>query len=76
MMINNIWNKIKLYKLKFLIFIILLKSLEEIDTKGECCQGEGCSDPDIYIATELPRTSYDFRLIGASPNGSKEELIV
>jgi hypothetical protein len=52
------------------------RRLEEIDTKGECCQGEGCSDPDIYIATELPRTSYDFRLIGASPNGSKEELIV
>ena len=49
---------------------------ESIDTGSACCMGVGCSDPDIYVATELPRTSYDFQLIGASPNGSKEELVV
>ena len=52
------------------------RRLEQIDTGDKCCVGAGCSDPDIYVSTELPRTSYDFRLIGASPNGSKEELVV
>jgi len=52
------------------------RRLQSIDMGGACCEGSGCSDPDIYVSSELPRTSYDFGLIGASPNGSKEELVV
>jgi len=42
----------------------------------ECCAGSTCSDPDIYVSSQLPRSSYDFQLISAFPNSSKEELTV
>merc|ERR1712023_180980 len=41
-----------------------------------CCCGESCSDPDIYLSTQLPRSAYDFIEISASPNGSSEVLTV
>lgn len=41
-----------------------------------CCCGDSCSDPDIYLATQLPRSAYDFGQIRASPNGSSEVLTV
>jgi hypothetical protein len=50
---------------------------ESIDMGGECCAlTTGCSEPDIYVSKVLPRTNYDFSLIAAFPNGSKEELVV
>ena len=41
-----------------------------------CCCGDSCSDPDIYLSTQLPRSAYDFVRIRASPNGSTEVLTV
>lgn len=41
-----------------------------------CCCGDSCSDPDIYLATQLPRSAYDFGRIRATPNGSSEVLTV
>lgn len=41
-----------------------------------CCCGDLCADPDIYLATQLPRSAYDFGQIRANPNGSTEVLTV
>eukprot|EP00949_MAST-11_sp_MAST-11-sp1_P004285 g4285.t1 len=43
----------------------------EENVQEECCQGAECSDADIYITTQLPRSHYDFSTVGASPNGTE-----
>ena len=41
-----------------------------------CCCGDSCVDPDIYLATQLPRSAYDFGQIRANANSSSEVLTV
>ena len=31
------------------------RRLDSINMAGQCCKGNGCSDPDIYVSSELPR---------------------